>query len=219
VARFIASVMLVSGCLLIVDVGVTLLWQEPVSAFMAARQQDALEDDLAAQAREFAATVPAAEPESTSDPGKARAELAAAARAYAERLDRGRAVGKIALPTLDESYVIAEGTDPATLRKAPGHYPGSGLPGARRPVAIAGHRTTYGAPFGDLDDLRRGDRIVLEMPYGRFTYRMREQRIVDPDAVWVTERGTDRLVLTTCHPPFSAAQRLVIFADLVSEDG
>jgi sortase A len=85
----------------------------------------------------------------------------------------------------------------------------------RRPVAVAGHRTTYGAPFADLDELDRGAPILLTMPYGRFTYRVRERRIVEPDAVWVTQRGTDRLVLTTCDPPFSAARRMVVFADLV----
>ena len=212
--------MLVSGCLLLLDVAVTRLWQEPLSALMAAREQGALADDLTARAQQFDTTVSAGRQEGVADARRARAEPAGVrARAYAERLDAGGAVGRIMFPTLGDSFVFAEGTDAATLRKAPGHYPGSGLPGVRRPVAIAGHRTTYGAPFGELDDLQPGDRIEIEMPYGRFVYRVREQRIVDPDAVWVTERGTDRLVLTTCHPPFSAAQRLVIFADLVPEDG
>jgi sortase A len=214
--RFLGSVALVSGSLLLVDVGVTLLWQEPVSAFIAAREQDALEQDLADRARVFASTMPVQGSERPTAEGSVPT-TAAAATEYARGLEPGRAFGRIELPTLGDSYVIVEGTDPATLRKGPGHYPGSGLPGRRRTVAVAGHRTTYGAPFGDLGELDRGDSIIVTMPYGRFTYRVRERRIVAPDALWVTERGTHRLVLTTCHPPFSAAKRLVVFADLVSE--
>ncbi len=217
VLRFVGSVLVVSGALLLVDVAITVIWQEPVSAFMAARQQDALDEDFRAQVRTYASSVPSPEP-GTADPEAAATPRAAgAARAYASRLQRGRAVARITLPTLGDSFIVAEGTDPATLRKGPGHYASSGLPGLRRTVAIAGHRTTYGAPFADLDDLQRGARIDVEMPYGRFTYRVRERRIVAPDAVWVTERGSHRLVLTTCHPPFSAAERLVVVADLVRD--
>ena len=82
-----------------------------------------------------------------------------------------------------------EGTGTADLRRGPGHYPDTPLPGQRGTVAIAGHRTTYGAPFHDVDDLRRGDAIVLSMPYGRFTYRVQRTRIVAPTATEVTDRG------------------------------
>jgi sortase A len=149
-------------------------------------------------------------------PRSGRPALARAARAFGARLRRGDAFGRIAMPTLGRSYVVAEGTDDATLRTGPGHYEGSGLPGLRRTVALAGHRTTYLAPFADVDELKPGDPIVLKMPYGRFTYRLEQTRIVDPSAFWVTERGENRLVLTSCHPPFSAANRIVLFARLVS---
>ena len=82
--------------------------------------------------------------------------------------------------------MVAQGTETATLRKGPGHYARTRLPGQRGTVAIAGHRTTYGAPFVDLDDLRRGERIVVTMPYGRFTYRVDGIRIVEPTAWRVT---------------------------------
>ena len=94
------------------------------------------------------------------------------------------------MPTLQQSFVVAEGTDAETLRTGPGHYAGTGLPGLRRTVALAGHRTTYLAPFAEIDDLERGDPIVLTMPYGRFTYRVESTRIVDPTAVWVTRART-----------------------------
>ena len=108
-----------------------------------------------------------------------------------------------------------QGTGTADLRRGPGHYPDTPLPGQRGTVAIAGHRTTYGAPFHDVDDLRRGDAIVLSMPYGRFTYRVQRTRIVEPTATEVTDPvGYDRLVLSACHPLYSAAQRIIVFARL-----
>jgi sortase A len=208
VLRFGGAVLAMSGVLLLLDVGVTLLWQEPVSAFMASRGQDSLERKLNAQSQRFSRSVKV-----PSDSGaRARKSVARAARAFAAQLRTGDAFGRVAMPTLDRSYVVAEGTDADTLRSGPGHYAGTGVPGLHRTVALAGHRTTYLAPFAEIDELERGDPIVLTMPYGRFTYRVESSRIVDPNAIWVTERGRDRLVLTSCHPPFSAAERIVVFA-------
>ena len=110
---------------------------------------------------------------------------------------------------------MVEGTGTGDLRRGPGHYPDTPLPGARGTVAVAGHRTTYGAPFRRLDQLGRGDRIEMVMPYGRFTYTVERTRIVPPTATWVTTAPRhDRLVLTACHPLYSAAQRIVVFARL-----
>jgi sortase A len=82
-------------------------------------------------------------------------------------------------------------------------------------VAIAGHRTTYGAPFRRVDQLERGDRIELRMPYGRFTYVVERTRIVPPTELSVTDRvAFDRLVLSACHPLYSAAKRIIVFAEL-----
>ena len=206
--RFVGAVLAMSGVLLLLDVGVTLLWQEPVSAFLAAREQNTLARELSAESQRFGRSVKV-----TSDEGPRQA-LARSAREFAARLRTGDAFGRVAMPTLQQSYVVAEGTDAETLRTGPGHYAGTGLPGLRRTVALAGHRTTYLAPFADIDELERGDPIVLTMPYGRFTYRVESTRIVDPSAVWVTQRRSDRLVLTSCHPPFSATQRIVVFARL-----
>ena len=84
-----------------------------------------------------------------------------------------------------------------------------------RTVAIAGHRTTYLAPFRHIDALTSGDRIVLKMPYGRFTYVVQYRKIVLPSALWVTKTmGYDRLVLSACNPLYSAAQRIIVFARL-----
>jgi sortase A len=88
-----------------------------------------------------------------------------------------------------------------------------GLPGT---VAIAGHRTTYLAPFRHVDQLKAGDRITLTMPYGRFTYDIEKTQIVKPTALWVTKAVVhDRLVLSACHPLYSASHRIIVFARLV----
>ena len=106
-----------------------------------------------------------------------------------------------------------EGTDTTTLRKGPGHYPDTPLPGGPGTAAIAGHRTTYGAPFRNIDDLRRGDRIVVDMPDGRYIYRVERVKIVDDQDLSVLEPvGHKRLMLSACHPLYSAAERVIVFA-------
>jgi sortase A len=187
VLRFVASVMMVSGILLISDAVVTLAWQEPVSAYFSERQQVKLEKALI-------------------DPP---------ARVVRKQPLRGDAIGKILIPSIGVSEYVVEGTDADNLRKGPGHYPDTPLPGQKGTSAIAGHRTTYGAPFRKLNELERNDRIILEMPYGTFVYRVDKTQVVDDSALWVTRPvGHPQLVLTACHPLYSAAQRIVAFARL-----
>src|SRR5687768_16846392 len=210
--RQLSTILILAGLLLLADVGLTLVWQEPVSKLYADWRQDALADDL----EELS------EPQLSAGERQALERLpldedraAFLARSLKRRTDTGDAIGRVLIPEIGVDKVIVEGTDGGTLRKGPGHYPETSLPGIRGTVAIAGHRTTYGAPFRDIDKLERGDLIVLEMPYGRFEYTVQEERIVDPSATWVTRRvGHDRLVLTACHPKYSAAQRIVTFARL-----
>lgn len=192
VLRFVASVMIVSGVLLIGDAGVTLAWQEPISAVLADREQGKLKSSF-------------------EQPP---------ARVIRREPLKGDAIARIDIPKLDKRYYVVEGTDTDTLRKGPGHYPETPLPGQRGTVAIAGHRTTYGAPFRNIDQLKKGNRIILETPSGTYRYRVERTRIVDDQALWVTRKvGYDRLVLTACHPLYSAAQRVVVFARLVSKGG
>jgi sortase A len=125
----------------------------------------------------------------------------------------------VRIPAIGVSYVVVDGTDPATLRKGPGFFPEQPYPGARGTVAIAGHRTTYQAPFRKVDQLQKGNRVIVEMPYGRFTYMVERTRIVKPDALWVLQRTShDRLVLSACHPLYSAAKRIVVFARLTKTE-
>jgi sortase A len=129
----------------------------------------------------------------------------------------GAAVGRVLIERIDADFVLVNGTDGNDLRKGPGIYDGVPFPGAPGTTAIAGHRTTYAAPFRAIDRLDRGDPVVVEMPYGRFTYEVEKTRIVAPTEVSVIDRVSfDRLVLSACHPLYSAAKRIVVFARLVA---
>ena len=130
--------------------------------------------------------------------------------------DVGDPIGRIVIPEANVDEVVVEGVDPESLQKGPGHMPWTPLPGQPGNAVVSGHRTTYGAPFFDLDLLDVGDEIFVDTLIGRHTYRVRESLIVDPTDVWVTEpREGAWLTLTTCTPKYSAAQRLIIFAELV----
>ena len=143
--------------------------------------------------------------------------MAALARRLGHRARPGDPLGRISIPRAHSNFVFVAGTTGRTLKKGPGHYRDTPLPGQHGTVGMAGHRTTYAAPFRHLDRLRRGDRIEVTMPYGRFFYRVEVTRIVLPDTVGVLRRVKhDRLVLTTCHPLFSANKRLVVLARLVA---
>ena len=143
--------------------------------------------------------------------------IAFLARLLRRQAQPGDAIGRIKVKRMGINFVVVEGTDATDLRKGPGHYADTPLPGIHGTVAIAGHRTTYLAPFRKLNKMRPGDEITLEMPYARFTYHTTLRRIVDPSAyAYVTGRKSyDRLALTACHPLYSAAQRIVVFARLV----
>ena len=129
----------------------------------------------------------------------------------------GGALGKIVIPKAGVDKYLIEGVGVEDLKQAPGHYPGTPMPGEPGNVAIAGHRTTYGAPFVDLDKLDIGDPIEVQTAAGTFRYDVTESVIVSPEASEVLDDTDDsRLTLTTCHPKYSAAQRLIIVAKLVS---
>jgi sortase A len=199
--RLLSTALIVAGLALLADAGLTLVWQEPVSAVYAHREQDRLTDRLEAVPRERVRA---------PDPRRR-------ARAFERTLQPGDPFGRLVIPSIGVSQVFVQGTDLDLLRSGPGHFPKTPLPGQRGTVAIAGHRTTYGAPFRRIDELEAGDRIELRMPYGRFAYRVERTRIVAPTSMSVIERvGHDRLVLSACHPLYSAAERLVVFARLVA---
>jgi sortase A len=134
----------------------------------------------------------------------------------ADSVGEGESLTRLMIPSLDVDVVVVEGTSASALRAGAGHYPDSPLPCDLGNVAIAGHRTTYGRPFHNLDLLNPGDDIILETPVGTCTYKVKKDPfIVPPTDFSVLDRtSTGTLTLTTCHPKNSAAQRLIIQADL-----
>ena len=130
----------------------------------------------------------------------------------------GDALARIKIPEIGVDKVVVEGVSVEDLKRGPGHFPGTPLPGQSGNAAIAGHRTTYGAPFHRINELGKGDEINVTTAEGTFTYEVSEQTIVRPDRVDVLEDfGDDRLTLTACHPKFSAAQRIVVVAQLAGD--
>ncbi len=128
----------------------------------------------------------------------------------------GQPFARIVIPSLEMDHVVWEGVERDVLKNGPGHMPWTALPGQPGNAVISGHRTTYGAPFFNLDKLEIGDGITIETATGSHVYEVREILIVEPTAVEVTEfREGAWLTLTTCTPIYSAAQRLVIHAELV----
>jgi sortase A len=127
----------------------------------------------------------------------------------------GEAVAVIRIPKIGVDQAVVPGVGVADLRKGPGHYPQTPLPGEPGNAAIAGHRTTYGAPFNRLDELEAGDEIEVATVAGSFVYRVEEKKVVKPTEVSVLDPTPDpHLTLTTCHPKYSAAQRLVVVSRL-----
>jgi sortase A len=127
----------------------------------------------------------------------------------------GDPVAIIDIPKINVHKTVVEGVAIPDLKKGPGHYPGTPLPGQKGNAAIAGHRTTYGAPFNRVDELKPGDTINVQTVQGRFRYIVKETQIVSPTQVEVLDdKGDNRLTLTACHPKYSAKQRIVVVAEL-----
>ena len=202
------------GVLLLAYAAVTLFWRDPLTDLYARYQQHQLAAALApapAEDGRIAASLSVEE---------RRRAVAAAASRYAAGLELGQPLGRISAPRIGLRTIFVHGTRWAPdLSRGPGHYPQTSLPGLGRTTAIAGHRTTFGAPFRKIDDLERGDEITLELPYGTFRYRVFAHEIVANDD-WsiIRERGFDTLVLSACHPLYGAEQRWVVYARLAAVD-
>ncbi len=210
--RDISSVLIIAGLLLLLDAAVTLVWQEPVTAVIAMVKRSEIDKRYLSFR-----TAPLSETDRQALRALRRMNqrVAYLARREGRQVPAGDALGRITIPKIGASYDIIQGTDVASLEKGPGHYEETALPGLDQTVAIAGHRTTYLAPFRHIDELKPGDHIVLKMPYGLFTYVVQFHRIVLPTALWIVKNvGYERLVLSACNPLYSAAQRIVVFARL-----
>jgi sortase A len=212
VARILSTVLITAGLVVMADVGLTLAYKEPISSLYGELKQHAAENQLADLESHYPA---ASDLRAIAGVHGLRSKARVLARRFASQAHSGEAIGRIVVPGMDLNTVFVQGTDTASLQKGPGHYPETPFPGQGGTAAIAGHRTTYLAPFRHIDSMNKGDRITLQMPYGTFTYRVEKVKIVDASQVGIVHRvDHERLVLTACHPLYSAAERYAIFARL-----
>ncbi|MGO9763820.1 MAG: sortase [Solirubrobacteraceae bacterium] len=211
--RAFAVLLIALGALALLDAAVTLVWQEPISALIATIRQDHLSGDL--RTAERAAPTPLERRTLASLPTE-RARIAFLASELERRSRDGAAVGRIVIPRVGANYVVVDGTDTADLISGPGIYRETRFPGIPGTTAIAGHRTTYLAPFREINFLKPGNHIMLFMPYAHFTYTVTGQWVVSPSDVRaaVSEDGYSRLVLSACTPVFTAEKRLLVYARL-----
>jgi sortase A len=216
----LAWLLILAGALALTDAVVTLFWQEPITAIYTAIRQDELNGSLRALER--------------AQPSQAVAQRLAVLHRVDERIGllaqqletkagEGSAVGRIEIPRIGASFVLVNGTGTEELEEGPGiysrtSYPQRTFPGLAGTTAIAGHRTTYLAPFRHIDELHSGDSIVVTMPYGRFTYTVTGHRVVLPSnvAAAVAPVGHPRIVLSACTPLFSASHRILVFGRLTA---
>ncbi|MEK6277118.1 MAG: class E sortase [Actinomycetota bacterium] len=209
VARIISTALITAGLVVLADVGLTLAYKEPISSLYGQLKQNAAADQLADLESRYPT---AADLRAIAGVRGAEGRAKILASRFRKQVTRGEAIGRIRIPSIDISTVVVQGTDTASLQMGPGHYPETPFPGEGGTSAIAGHRTTYLAPFRHIDAIDTGDEITLEMPYATFTYRVEKSEIVDDAAVQIVHKvGYERLVLTACHPLYSAAQRYAVF--------
>ena len=210
-ARILGLLLIVAGVLTLAWVIVVWQWQDPVTAIYTHIQQGRL-------ARTYDKRVQAFHPRPV--PGNLAAverQVATEARAYQHSLQTGDPIGRLKIGRIGLKMVVVQGTDHDTLKKGPGHYAPSAVPGEGHLIYVAGHRTTYLAPFAHIDDIEVGDYITFSVPYATFTYRVRRHYIVRADQLSVLrDHGREILRLQACHPRFFATHRYIVDAGLVS---
>ena len=206
--------------LLVIGVGVlawaatVYFWKDPFTTAYTAYEQRQLASNLDEQ---FDSWRPNREPVSQSGEPTKRDDVSREAKRYRLASKDGDAIARIRIPRLDLNLVVVNGTSVSDLRRGPGRHLDTYMPGEHELVYIAGHRTTYGAPFGDINELQPGDAITLELPYATIVYRVTRHRIVDDNDVSVLESPHhEQLVLQACHPRFFASQRYLVSATPVS---
>jgi len=211
--RILGTLMILAGVLTLGWVVVVWQWQDPFTALYTHWQQSRLSHAYERRVEAFHPTLP---PAKHRDLAAVERSVATEARAYGRTLHEGDAVGRIRIGRIGLKMVVVQGTDHDTLKKGPGHYLASGLPGEGELIYIAGHRTTYLAPFAYINAIKVGDYVSLEVPYGTFTYRVTRHYVVPADQVSILQNhGREILRLQACHPRFFATHRYIVDARLV----
>jgi sortase A len=223
--RTLGTLLIAGGVLMLVWTVVVWRWQDPFTAAYTHYEQNKLAKSYERRVEQYRGEHQLG-PTVTATPGKpqpkaptlvaARAEIAVAARKYRLATHEGDAIGRIQVKRLGLNMVFVDGTDDGTLQKGPGRFLGTYMPGEGQLIYIAGHRTTYLAPFSHIEHLRAGDPVVLSMPYGTFTYRITRHIIVPSDDLAVLQsHGREVVALQACHPRFFATHRYIAYAKLV----
>jgi sortase A len=208
--RITGTVLVAAGALTLVWAVVVWQWQDPFTALYTTWKQHELRGQYDRRAAGFHVETPAGVSLSAE-----RQSIAADARRYRAESRRGQAIGRIVIPRMGVHMVFVDGTDEATLKKGPGLDRRTFMPGEDRLVYIAGHRTTYLAPFSHIDQLRKGDHVTLQVPYATFVYSITGHRIVPADDLSVLRSPHHELLeLQACHPRFFATHRYIAYARL-----
>jgi sortase A len=213
--RWVGSLLIVGGLLLAAWAVLVWQWQDPFTALYTHIQQQRLATryDHVAQAYHPPPRVHVA----VADPAKAAAAVKREALAYGETLKAGDPLGKIQIGRLGLNMVVVQGTDHESLKKGPGHYLESKLPGEGGLIYVAGHRTTYLAPFAHIDSIENGDYITLTLPYATFSYRAFRHYVVPAtDLAVLQNHDVEILRLQACHPRFFATHRYIVDARLIA---
>jgi sortase A len=215
VIRHISTLIIVIGLGLLAWTGTVYVWKDPFTTAYTTWQQRKLESSLE-QAFETWQPVTRSrqvEPRPTKTFETKPVNVRREARAYRLTAESGDAVARLEIPRLDLNVVVVNGTDAGDLRRGPGRHLDSSMPGEGQLVYIAGHRTTFGAPFSHIDKLQRGDRIRVELPYATIVYAVTADRIVDQYELSVLKsRGREELILQACHPRFFSSERYLVYA-------
>jgi len=213
VARVTGTSLVVAGALALIWVGVVWRWQDPFTALYTHWKQHQLAKSYD---KRFAAYQPLRRLDRGATAPATMRTVAREARRYRVESRRGEAIGRIVVPRLGLNMILVNGTDDASLKKGPGRDLRTYMPGEGQLIYIAGHRTTYLAPFAHIDKLRRGDWVTREVPYGTFKYRITRHVIVSSDDLAVLKsHGREVVALQACHPRFFASHRYIAYARLV----
>lgn len=208
--RILGTVLAVAGALMLVWAVLVWQWQDPFTALYTKWKQRELTSQYDDRARSFEVSL------SGESLAAKRASIARAARRYRLSSRLGHGIGRLRVPRMGVNMMMVEGTDAASLKKGPGRHRRTFMPGENRLVYIAGHRTTYGAPFSHISSMRSGDRVMIEVPYGTFIYSVTHHRIVKSTNLSVLRSPRyELLALQACHPRFFASHRYIAYARLV----
>jgi sortase A len=214
-SRIAGTVLALAGLAMLVWVLVVWRWQDPFTALYTQWKQHQLSQSYDRRFAAFRPERPRHSPAPVSATTNANA-IRREARRYRLHSGRGQAIGRIRVPRLNLNMILVDGTDHDSLTKGPGLDRRTYMPGEGQLVYIAGHRTTYLAPFAHIERLRSGDAVTLEVPYATFRYRVFKHRIVDANEMSVLRsHGREVVELQACHPRFFASQRYIAYARLV----